>query len=157
MKQQTIFITGAEGVGKSSVLNLLKKEFPKIDFHDFDEEGVPINPPLQWRLDTTLRWIKKSIENQKKNISTCIVGLCFPNEIKNYKEFNELKDVKFFLLDINKEERKKRLQKRNASEEVIRDTECLFELKRQIKENVIDTSNLSIKEVFEKLKEVINK
>tara|TARA_Y100000034_G_C6645321_1_gene282261 strand:+ start:199 stop:435 length:237 start_codon:yes stop_codon:yes gene_type:complete len=60
------FITGAEGVGKSSIIPILKKKFPEIDVHDFDEVGVPENPPLQWRYDTTLHWLNVAIKNQKK-------------------------------------------------------------------------------------------
>ena len=48
------FITGAEGIRKTTIINGLKRKFPKIRIYDFDEVGLPQNPPLQWRLDTTL-------------------------------------------------------------------------------------------------------
>lgn len=160
MSPHTIFITGAEGVGKSSIIQRLKQYFYYIDIHDFDEVGVPKNPPLSWRLDTTKYWIKKAIENQSKGISTCILGLCFPEEVKSFDEFKKLNEVIFCLLDIDEKEREKRLIKRNASKEVIEDTENLYELKRQIKKVkgiIINVSRLSINETFEKVKEAINK
>ena len=36
----TYFITGAEGVGKSSLINKLEIRFLKIDSHDFDEVEI---------------------------------------------------------------------------------------------------------------------
>ena len=151
-RMKTFFVTGAEGVGKTSVIKKLKKCFPKIKIHDFDEVGVPEDPPLQWRLDTTLFWIKKAVKNQEKEISTAIIGLSFPSEIKSFKEFKKLKQVELILLDVSKKERKKRLKKRNATKEVIEDTNQLIALKEEFKnlpEKIIDTTNYSIQEVAE--------
>ncbi|MBT4376890.1 hypothetical protein HOD29_05955 [archaeon] len=156
MKSKTFFIVGAEGVGKSSILETLNDRFKEVEFHDFDDVGVPENPTLQWRLNTTLHWIKKSIENQEKEITTCVLGLSFPKEVMSFEEFNKLENVSFCLLDVNEEERERRLIKRNASRDVIDDVENLLELRRQIKEingKIIDTSKLSIEETFE---EVVN-
>jgi hypothetical protein len=149
----TYFITGAEGVGKSSFLKILKQKFLDIDFHDFDELGVPKNPPLQWRLDTTLYWIKKSIENQEDKIDTCIIGLSFPKEIKSFEEFSELEEVYFCLLDISKEERERRLIKRGAEKEVIQDVNQLVKLRNQFKNfgEIIDVSENSIEKNSEKI------
>jgi len=150
--KQTYFITGAEGTGKTSIIPFLKEQVSYIEIHDFDDIGVPLNPPLKWRLDTTLHWIKKAIKNQEKGISTCIVGLSFPNEIKNFKEFKKLENTTFILLNISKEEREKRLGKRNSKKEVIRDLKQLKELRKQFKkENIIDTSNLSIEETSKEI------
>jgi broad-specificity NMP kinase len=156
---EVFFIIGAEGVGKTSILGKLKKTFQKIDIHDFDEFIVPQNPTLKWRLDTTLLWIKKSIRNQNEKRTTIILGLCFPEELKAFKEFKKLKNVSFLLLDVNENEREKRLKKRGASKEVIEDTECLLELRRQIKkegEKIIDTSTLSINKTFLEVNKFIN-
>ncbi len=154
----TYFITGAEGIGKTSIIPLLKKSLPEIDIRDFDEVGVPINPPLQWRLDTTLHWIKKALENQDKERSTCIVGLSFPKEVKQFKESKNLKEVEFILLNVSEEEREKRLGKRQAEKEVIEDLEQLKELRKQFqKEKIIDTSNLSIEETAKQVIKHIKK
>jgi len=147
---KTYFITGAEGVGKSTILEKIKIRFPFMKIYDFDEVGVPDNPPLSWRLNTTKHWIKKFIKNQKAEASSCVLGLCFPEEIKKMNDFEKLNNVSFCLLDVNKKERKKRLINRKASQEVIDDDRCLLELRSQfqkMKNSVIDTSNLSIEEV----------
>jgi len=155
---KTYFITGSEGTGKTSILPLLKKEFPERDIHDFDEVGVPINPPLKWRLDTTLYWIKKAIKNQKKGISTFIIGLSFPNEITNFEESKKLDKINFILLDVSEKEREKRLENRNALQDVIKDLKQLKELRRQFKkEDIIDTSNLSIEETSKQVIKQIKK
>jgi len=156
------FITGAEGVGKSSIIEILKKRFPDMDVHDFDEIGVPDNPDLQWRHDTTLHWIKVAIENQKKSISIIIAGLSFPDEVSMYKEYKEMDKILFCLLDVHETERKKRLCERNASREVIDDLCQLHQLRKEFKnvefENkIIDTTNLSVKEVGKKVIDWIEK
>ena len=145
---KTFFITGAEGTGKSSIIPFLKTKVSELEIHDFDEVGVPEDPPLQWRLDTTLHWINKAKENQEKNLSTCIVGLSFPNEVNDFKESKKLEKILFCFLDISKEEREKRLSKRNASKEVIEDLNQLNKLKKetQFSPKIIDTTYLSIKE-----------
>jgi dephospho-CoA kinase len=154
MVVKTFFITGAEGVGKSSVLNILKKNFPSMDIHDFDEVGVPLNPPLKWRMDTTIYWIKEGIKNQKKGKFTCIIGLSFPAEINSFKESKEINKIKFCLLDISEKERKRRLIKRDSSKDIINDLENLYNLRKQIKRvngHIIDVSKLSLDEVGESL------
>ncbi len=80
---KTIFITGAEGTGKTSLIPYLKKDL-NFEIHDFDEVGVPSNPPLQWRLDTTKYWLKIANENKKKGKNTLIAGLIFPEEVERY-------------------------------------------------------------------------
>jgi hypothetical protein len=154
MTIKTFFITGAEGVGKSSLLKILQSKFPDMDAHDFDEVGVPENPPLSWRLNTTNHWIKIAIKNQKRRKSTCIIGLCFPDEILNSQQINELNCIKFCLLDIKEKEREKRLIKRGASREVIEDLGNLIELRKQIKKvkgDIIDTTLLSIEQAGKKV------
>ena len=151
---KTFFVTGAEGVGKSSILQILKENFPYIDIHDFDKVGVPINPPLSWRLETTKHWLDVALLNTKKNISTCIVGLSFPNEITAFKESKRL-DIEFFLLDVSIEERARRLINYGASVDVVEDLECYKILKEHFTENIIDTTNLSIEEVAKQLSSLI--
>ena len=154
------FVTGSEGVGKSSIVEMLKNNFNNIDIHDFDEVGVPENPNLQWRYDTTLHWIKIAIKNQKKGFSTIIAGLSFPNEVLMYEEHDEMGEILFCLLDVHETERERRLCERGSTKEVISDLCQLHQLREKFKdiefENVvIDTTNLSINEVKEKVIEWI--
>jgi len=156
---KTFFITGAEGVGKTSILKLLNAKLPKANFdiHDFDELGVPLeNLSLQWRLDATYHWIDKAIKNQKKNLNTIIVGLSLPSEVGDIKESTMLREIIFCLLDVSEKEREKRLIKRGALQEVILDLEQHASLRKEVgktnyKKTIIDTTNLSIAETAEKV------
>lgn len=155
------FITGAEGAGNSSIIHYLNNAVSKTKVYDFDEKGVPSNPPLQWRLDTTDYWIKKSIENSKKGFSTIISGLSFPSEIKKSKYFEKAPDIYFCLLDLNEKEREKRLIRRDASKEVINDTEQLINLKKEFQDlnnsKIINTNNKEIQQVAEEIIKWVDK
>ncbi len=148
----TYFITGAEGAGKSTIVPSLKKNLREIDIRDFDEVGVPLNPSLKWRIDTTKHWIKIVLANQKKEKSTCIIGLSFPNEIRKIKESEKIKNIYYILLDVSVKERKNRLKKRKSQSHVIKDPEQLKSLKKIFKSKLknkhrINTTNLSTENV----------
>jgi len=149
------FITGAEGAGNSAILEHLKKLMINFEVHDFDEVGVPDNPPLQWRLDTTDYWLKIAAKNAKKNVSTIISGLSFPSEVKKSSSFEEAPNVFFCLLDVSENEREKRLKKRNASKNMIDDTDQLHSLRDEFKRYpnclIIDTTGKDIHEVVRKV------
>lgn len=148
----TIFISGAEGVGKTTLINYLKKRLPNKEIYDFDELGVPANPPLIWRHKTTKHWLQVSEKNEKRRKDTLIVGLIFPNEIL---KFSKRKDIYFCLLEISLIERAKRLRKRNASKDVIKDIEQLKNLRKEFKElkvrKIINVSKSNPKEISLKL------
>lgn len=148
----TIFITRAEGVGKTTMLNHLVKELPSRDIHDFDEAGVPLNPQLNWRHKTTKYWLRISKKNEKIGKDIIIVGLSFPSEID---EFSKRKNFHFCLLNISAKERAKRLRKREPAREVIKDLEQLKNLRKEFKElktkKIFSVSNLTPKEISLKL------
>lgn len=150
------FITGACGTGKSSIIPYLKKNLEGFDVHDFDEVGVPENPTIQWRRNTTDYWLKVAVENAKKDISTLVVGLSIPQEVKNSPHFSLAPKVYYCLLDISEEERHKRLTRRGASKELIEDLEELVGLRKWIPDSgfeyvIIDTTGRSIEETGEKV------
>jgi len=146
------FISGAEGAGKSTSIKLLTKKLPKMDIHDFDEKGVPSNPPLSWRINTTKDWINLAKDNEKKGISTIIVGLSFPREISNISK--KIKP-KYCLLDISIKERKNRLKKRKSAIEVIKDNKQLLDLRKDfsklIDKKIIKTSNKTPNEIIKEI------
>lgn len=148
----TIFISGAEGVGKTTLISSLRKKLPNKEIYDFDKLGVSANPPLSWRHNTTKHWLKTSEKNEKRGMDTLIVGLSFPNEIL---KFSKRKDIYFCLLDISAIERAKRLRKRNAPKNVIKDIEQLKNLRKEFKElkmrKIIDVSKLNPQEISLKL------
>lgn len=64
------FITGSSGIGKSTLVPLLKSDFPDFDIHDFDEKltkNVAMNNELLdgWRKDITGYWIRFAEDNSK--------------------------------------------------------------------------------------------
>jgi hypothetical protein len=87
------FVTGVNGVGKTSVIPYLKSMLrDKFEVHDFDERGVPDNVGRQWRIEETDYWIKLGEVNFQKGIITVVCGFARPSEQNN-------PSVGFILLD----------------------------------------------------------
>ena len=84
MKPNIYFVIGVNGVGKSSVLSILKSNFSNQSFaiHDLDERGVPNNVDKEWRQSEALYWAQIGKENLAKGISTIVCGFIKPSEIK---------------------------------------------------------------------------
>lgn len=111
--KQLFFITGVNGVGKTTVIKYLKNLLgPAFEIHDFDERGVPNNAGRQWRFDETEYWIALGKENSEKNISTIICGFAKPSEIND-------PSVGLILLDADEATIKKRLWNRYQTPESI--------------------------------------
>lgn len=51
------FITGANGVGKTACLPILKRLLPDFSVHDFADLGVAPSPDARWRQETTEQWV----------------------------------------------------------------------------------------------------
>ena len=70
-----VFLTGASGVGKTSIVKKLKQDFSntKFEFHHFDSVGVPTeeerNSIKNWQEKTTHNWIKKLIDHSDKEVA----------------------------------------------------------------------------------------
>lgn len=109
----TLFlITGSSGVGKSTIVPFLKKHLPEeFDVHDFDEKltkEVVMNGRLLdgWRMETTKYWIDLAVENLKLDKSTVVIGLIYPDEIK---QLNMQIQYNLCLLDVSDEKIRERL------------------------------------------------
>jgi thymidylate kinase len=78
------FVIGANGIGKTTVLNFLKNKLSGNGFsaHDFDERGVPDNAGKDWRRSETEYWLSFGIENKKLNKNTVVCGFMKPEEIE---------------------------------------------------------------------------
>ncbi|TVR49672.1 MAG: glycosyltransferase [Puniceicoccaceae bacterium] len=124
----TRFVTGAEGTGKTTLLPLLRKRLPGWAIHDFDEVGVPDAPTAEWRRTTTGHWLGVALDNQRKGISTCIVGLIYPSEAKAFPAHRELAPS-YCILELDTAERAKRLRERNTPHHI--DSPCVGELQQE--------------------------
>lgn len=82
------FVIGSNGVGKTTVLHLLKGKLPNNSFsvYDFDERGVPDNAGKDWRKSETEYWMSLGIENKKQNINTVVCGFMKPEEIEELSQ-----------------------------------------------------------------------
>jgi hypothetical protein len=76
------FVTGASGSGKSACLPGLRAMSPSIDWHDFDEFGVPSPCPPEWRPRTTERWLQVALASQERGLDTGLVGGAIMGEIE---------------------------------------------------------------------------
>lgn len=159
------FISGASGVGKTSVLPYLKELLPNsFKIYDFDDRGVPKNVDKLWRQNETRHWEDIAKQNLQSNYKTIVCGLSQPDEITN------LEDVSFILLDADDEIIKQRLEQRYADvdkveslkkvtglmpEGFIKDNlnhaQAFREMCKQYQCRIVDTSKLSPKEVATKL------
>jgi thymidylate kinase len=111
--KKIFFITGVNGVGKTTVMEPLMALLGEgFEVHDFDERGVPDNVQRQWRLDETEYWISLGKQNAQKGIITVICGFAKPSEIQD-------SSVGLVLLDANEETIKQRLWNRYQTLESI--------------------------------------
>ncbi len=112
------FITGSSGVGKSTIVPFLKKHLPEeFDAHDFDEkltEEVAMNGKLldNWRMETTKYWIEFAEKNFKSGKSIVVIGLIYPNEVR---QLDTQIPYDFCLLDASDEKIQERLMGKRFS------------------------------------------
>lgn len=121
------FVIGANGVGKTSVLNLLKNQLSIGHFsvYDFDERGVPDNADKDWRISETEYWLSVGIENKRQNKNTVVCGFMKPEEIEEVAERLGDRPVVIFLdADANSisERIKSRYLDENSVKELFRAT-----------------------------------
>lgn len=111
MITKTTFVIGANGVGKTTVMNEVQKFLTRggFELHDFDERGVPDNVDKTWRISETQYWISIGKENQEKGVSTIIFGFSKPEEIGA--------EIEIILLDASGETIEKRIKSRYLTEE----------------------------------------
>lgn len=117
MHKKIVFITGANGVGKTTVMTPLRKLLgPEFVLHDFDERGVPDNVGKEWRVAETQYWIGLGKENANKGIRTIVCGFVKPSEAQD-------PEVGFVFLDADKEAISARLWSRYQTLESIEQIE----------------------------------
>jgi len=106
------FIAGASGSGKTAIIHNLKKILgDTVSVYDFDDIGVPEGADKRWRQESTEKWLKKML---KENKDVCLLGQIVLGEILACPSASKMGKVHFCLLDVNDFERIQRLKKRNT-------------------------------------------
>ncbi len=162
-EQQTIyFITGASGVGKTTLIAQLKKKYANTtwSFLHFDSIGVPsfedmekeFGSPSGWQEAKTYEWLDK-IVNQCHDEKVFLEGQVNLQFIYDGFAKHNFKNYKIILVDCNIEEMTNRLtHKRNKPELLTDDMKSWLQfLRNQARElgtSIIETSNLSEEEVL---------
>jgi thymidylate kinase len=175
MKGDIIFISGVCGVGKTSIIPFLKKGLKgkKYDIHDFDERGVPEGAGREWRIKESLYWATLGKQNIEQNIFTIICGFSRPSELLSLLGS---KKTTLILLDIKPKILKERLSGRYQTKESVvrlkavtgKGVEKFIEdninfssiLRDECKKfrcEIIDTSELAVKDVAQKVIDVVGK
>lgn len=166
------FISGVNGVGKSSIIPYLNSLLPieKFEIHDFDERGVPDKADSNWRISETKHWLDEGLSLAEKNKSLVVCGFV---KLTDFPDYNDLEVIKILLSarpEIIRERLKKRYTKDgifDESQKVIGKTINIFiddniyildQMKKMFEQSncpIIDTSKLSPEEVANVLAKII--
>ncbi|MFA6160546.1 MAG: hypothetical protein WC766_00005 [Patescibacteria group bacterium] len=166
------FISGVNGVGKSTIMPFLSSLLPadKFQIHDFDERGVPKNADRNWRISETQYWIDEGIKLAKEIKSIVICGFV---KVADFPDSESLEIVKIFL-DAQPEVIRQRLTKRYTKDGVFDESQQVIgkpieefiagniwisdQMKKAFEElnsPIIDTTNLTPEEVARKVADII--
>jgi gluconate kinase len=173
MNKHIFFITGASGVGKTSLVSALKtKHSGKTDwvFLHFDSIKVPTPEKMvenygsgeNWQKEMTFRWIKKLVTHYKEKKVIIFEGQVNLQFIRDGFSQNDFSAYTIILVDCNEETMVKRLTKDRKQPELVTlymKNWLAFLWKQAKKMNVvvIDTSDITKKEVVTQFEEILAK
>lgn len=167
--KEIFFITGASGVGKTSLLDELKKKLSheECEFLHFDSIGVPsvedmvkeYGSPSAWQKKMTLKWVHDLVNNHdaERIFFEGQVNLKFIQDAFKHYGFT---DYQVVLIDCSEEEMASRLIHQRGQPELLNDDmkNWLKFLRKQAVElsvPVIDTTNLSRPEILTEFERII--
>lgn len=169
-KDKTIFfITGASGVGKTTLVNELRKKYNSMpwSFFHFDSIGVPSVMEMEKEFGMASRWQEvKTKEWIDKLINTChdekifFEGQVNLQFIRNAFRKQNFKNYEIILLDCTEKEMGDRLADKRAQPELFTNhmINWLRYVRNQAREmgaKVIDTTNLSPEGVLTLFEEAV--
>ncbi|MDA0790029.1 MAG: hypothetical protein O2780_11290 [Proteobacteria bacterium] len=106
-----LFVTGAAGSGKTTMVPGLRKKFPEYDVHDFDERALRSGrADTRRRQEQTEFWINRAIENQHQGKDTIICGGAVFGEILACPSVHQIEGLAACLLDCGDVERVQRIR-----------------------------------------------
>jgi len=168
--KKIIFITGASGVGKTTILKKLKEKNLNANwlFLHFDLAGVPstenmikeFGSPEKWQKAMTFKWIDDLVNNHQDKEIVILEGQVNFDFIKDGFFKHEFKNYKIVHIDCSKDVMMERLKnERNQPELATEDMKNWLKfLKKQAEEaevDIIDTSSISAEKSVEKFERIL--
>ncbi len=163
------FLIGASGAGKTTVAKALESnKMPGVSFRYFDSIGVPSFDEMvkeygstdEWQRAKTIEWVQK-LKNDLISTSVVLDAQTRPSFIEDACQKADIKNYAIILFDCSDTVRKDRLTKRNqselANEQMMNWAAYLRAECKQRKCIVVDTSDLSVKEMTNELEKEIRK
>ncbi len=167
------FITGASGVGKTTLIQSLKDKYSKKNnwiFLHFDSIGVPTPKEMveqfgseeNWQKEMIYQWIKKMLNEYQDNNMIIFEGQVNLEFIKDGFFQNNFSNYEIILVDCNEEVMGKRLTNNRNQPELLNDDmkNWLKYLRNQANNfgvRIIDTSNISKKDVMKSFEKILEK
>lgn len=171
------FITGVNGVGKSTIVSYLKQILYEDKFvvYDFDARGVPPDADRRWRISETKYWLSEGNRLSKEGKNTVICGFVKPSDFEEYNLINrESPEIILILLDAKSEIIRQRLINRYTKNGIFDQSQTVIgkpidkfindnvwfaeQIKSEFEKlnsSIIDTSNLIPEEVAKKTAKII--
>lgn len=173
------FITGVNGVGKSTIMPFLAELLPadKFEIHDFDERGVPEDADHTWRISEAKHWIAEGNRLAREGMNMIICGFIKPSDLEDYKLINEgFPEIILILLSAKSEIIRQRLRGRYTKDGFFDETQKVIgkpieefiggnvwfseKIKDEFEESnfpIIETSKLAPAEIAQKVAKIILK
>lgn len=167
------FITGASGVGKTSLVSSLKEKYINKKywiFLHFDSIDIPIQKEMiekcgsieNWQKEKTFEWIKKMVSEYKDKQVIIFEGQVNLQFIKDGFAQNNFSHYEIVLIDCNENVMSKRLLKYRNQPDLINENMknwliCLRNQARNFKIPIIDTSDETKDEVLKEFEKIMDK
>ena len=164
------FLTGASGVGKSTLAGHLKSKYGErndIAISGFDTIGVPSTEemikvhgsPSAWQRAATKQWVTKILDDIEEP-TVILEGQVSFDFIHEAFDHHKFKNFKAILIDCDEAEMMRRLEKERGQPELANDDmkNWRAHLRKQAethKAPVINTAGMSGEEVMQKLEEIL--